>query len=151
VTAFVTAGAGFLLAVLWFDLMFDSQVRGHPRVVALPEAAIASIAAYYRRATTEAHPMNLLVAAVMVATLAALVAQLAGDEVEDWVAVFALVPAATAIGIAAFSTVPNARRLGSRRDPLAVQSGLARAVYRDHLVCLALIAGVLAVELGFGT
>ena len=26
VSAFVTAGAGFLLAVLWFDLMFDVQV-----------------------------------------------------------------------------------------------------------------------------
>ena len=26
--AFVAAGAGFLLAVLWFDLMFDVQVLG---------------------------------------------------------------------------------------------------------------------------
>jgi hypothetical protein len=151
VTAFVTAGAGFLLAVLWFDLIFDTQVRRHAADRDLPEDAIASIAAYYRRATTDAHPMNLLVAAVMVATLVALVAQLAGDEVDDWVAVFALVPAATAIGVAAFSTVPNARRLGARSDPSAVQSGLARAIYRDHLVCLALIAIVLAVELGFGT
>jgi hypothetical protein len=25
-TEFVTAGAGFLLAVLWFDLIFDVQV-----------------------------------------------------------------------------------------------------------------------------
>jgi hypothetical protein len=29
VTAFVTAGAGFLLAVLWFDLMFDVQALRH--------------------------------------------------------------------------------------------------------------------------
>ncbi len=150
-TAFVTAGAGFLLAVLWFDLIFDSQVRRHRADPHLPEEVLASIAAYYRRATTDARPMNLLVAAVMVATLAALLAQLAGDEVDDWVAVFSLVPTATAIGIAGASTVPNARRLGARRDPLAVQSGLARAIYRDHLVCIALIACVLVIELGFGT
>ena len=150
-TAFVTAGAGFLLAVLWFDLIFDTQVRPHAPEVLLPEEALASIAAYYRRATTEARPMNLLVGAVMVATVAALVAQLLNDEVDDWVAVFSLVPAAGAIGIAGFNTVPNARRLGSRRDPLAVQSGLARAIYRDHLVCIALIAGVLAIQLGFAT
>ena len=150
-TAFVTAGAGFLLAVLWFDLIFDTQVRRHAADQYLPEEALASIAAYYRRATTEAHPMNLLVAAVMVGTLGALIAQLAGDEVDDWVAVFSLVLAATAIGIAAISTVPNARRLGGRSDPLAVQSGLARAIYRDHLVCLGLIACVLIIELGFGT
>ncbi len=150
-TAFVTAGAGFLLAVLWFDLIFDTQVRRHADDQHVPEDVLASIAAYYRRATTEAHPMNLLVAAVMAATLAALVAQLAGDEVDDWVAVFSLVLAAGAIGIAAVSTVPSARRLGARRDPLAVQSGLARAIYRDHVVCLALISCVLIIELGFGT
>ena len=28
-TAFIVAGAGFLLAVLWFDLMFDVQARGN--------------------------------------------------------------------------------------------------------------------------
>jgi len=151
VTAFVTAGAGFLLAVLWFDLIFDSQVRAHRDEAALPEPVLASIAAYYRRATTEARPMDVLIVAVMVATLASLVAQLAGDEVDDWVAVFSLVLAATAIGIAGFSTVPSARRLGARRDPLAIQSGLARAIYRDHVVCLTLIVGVLAIELGFGT
>jgi hypothetical protein len=26
---FAAAGAGFLLVVLWFDLMFDVQTRGH--------------------------------------------------------------------------------------------------------------------------
>ena len=60
-TPFVTAGAGFLLAVLRFDLMFDVQVLGR-RADDVPEAAIASIAAYYRRVTTAARPMNLLVA-----------------------------------------------------------------------------------------
>ena len=34
-SAFVSAGAGFLLAVLWFDLMFDVQARG-PRDHVLP-------------------------------------------------------------------------------------------------------------------
>jgi hypothetical protein len=34
--AFVTAGAGFLLAVLWFDLMFDVQALPH-RGRELPE------------------------------------------------------------------------------------------------------------------
>src|SRR5260370_980869 len=62
--AFVGAGAGFLLAVLWFDLMFDVQVAGHVGAV-LPDPVLGSIAAYYRRVTTEARPMNRLVAAAM--------------------------------------------------------------------------------------
>ena len=53
-SAFVTAGAGFLLAVLWFDLMFDVQVLGGARDRELPEEMLASVAGYYRRVTTAA-------------------------------------------------------------------------------------------------
>ena len=34
---FAAAGAGFLLAVLWFDLMFDVQTRKHTGEVLPPE------------------------------------------------------------------------------------------------------------------
>ena len=61
---FAAAGAGFLLAVLWFDLMFDVQTRKHTGEV-LPPEVLTSISAYYRRVTTEAYPMNRLVALVM--------------------------------------------------------------------------------------
>ena len=73
--AFVTAGGGFLLAVLWFDLMFDVQVLGH-REDELPESSLSSIAAYYARVTTAARPMNRLIATVMLATIAAVVAEI---------------------------------------------------------------------------
>jgi hypothetical protein len=46
-TPFVTAGAGFLPAVRWFDLMFDVQALPH-RGRELPEPTPASIAGYYR-------------------------------------------------------------------------------------------------------
>ena len=66
--AFATAGVGFLMAVLWFDLMFDVQTRKH-RDGLLPPEVLASISGYYRRVTTEAFPMNRLVALVMLLTL----------------------------------------------------------------------------------
>src|SRR5262249_22775929 len=45
-----TLGGGFLLAVLWMDLMFDVQVLRHRRDRGdLPEDVLASIAGYYRR------------------------------------------------------------------------------------------------------
>jgi hypothetical protein len=43
---FAAAGAGFLLAVLWFDLMFDVQSRKHASDP-LPTEILASISAYY--------------------------------------------------------------------------------------------------------
>ena len=84
-TAFVAAGLGFLLAVLWFDLMYDVQAMRHRSDADLPEPVLASISGYYGRVTTGARPMNRLIARVMVATIAALVVQLAGDDAPDWV------------------------------------------------------------------
>lgn len=144
-TAFVTAGAGFLLAVLWFDLMHDVQARGTSGEV--PEPALASIAGYYARVTTGARPMNRLVAAAMLATVAALVAQLAGDDVGDGVAGASLALAVAPISLAGARTVRNAVRLGRRADDLPTQSRLARAILRDHVLCFVSIGTLLAVQL----
>jgi hypothetical protein len=146
---FVVAGAGFLLAVLWFDLMFDVQVLRHRTGGDLPEPVLASIAGYYRRVTTEAHPMSRLIAAVMLVVLGTLVAQAIVDDVPVWVSVVSLAAALAGIGLAGARTVPGAVRLGGRADPPPEQSRLARSICRDHLVCLAAIATLLVVQLAW--
>jgi hypothetical protein len=146
--AFVAGGAGFLLAVLWFDLMFDVQVLPHRGAGdELPEDVLASIATYYRRVTTTARPMNRLVAVAMLATVSAIVVQLARDDAPAWVSWVSLALAGTAIAVAAAHTVPAAVRLGGRDDTLAVQTRLARGVCRDHLFCVTAIAALLALQL----
>jgi hypothetical protein len=142
VTAFVTAGAGFLLAVLWFDLMFDVQARVSPG----PDA-VASIAGYYARVTTAARPMNRLIATVMLATLAAIVVQIARADDPRWVAWTSLALVAGPVGLAGSRTVPSAVRLGTRVDAPDRQSALARAILRDHVLCALVIAALLAVQL----
>jgi hypothetical protein len=52
--------------------------------------------------------------------------------------------------LAARRVVPNAVRLGARSDPTEAQSRLARTICRDHLICLAGIAGFLALQLALG-
>jgi hypothetical protein len=147
VRACAGAGAGFLLAVLWFDLMFDVQALKF-RGGELPEDVVASIAGYYRRVTTQARPMNRLVALVMVLALAALVAEVAGvGDVPRWAAIVSLVGAAVPIGLAGSRTVPRAVRLGSRRDPFAWQQAAVRAILREHLFCLACVVPLLLVQL----
>jgi ER membrane protein SH3 len=147
-TAFVTAGAGFLLAVLWFDLMFDVQVLRH-RKRDVPEGALASIAGYYRRVTTAARPMNRLIAAVMLATISVIAVQLARGDAPRWAASVSLVLTASAIALAAVHTVPSAIRLGTRSDGVDGQSRLARSILRDHLICVVAVAAVLCIQLGF--
>ena len=141
--AIATAGIGFLLAVLWFDLMFDVQLRGGAQ-----RDAVESIRRYYRRVTTEARPMNRLVALVMAATLGALVAEVvAGDDVSLGAAIASLVLVATAVSIAATRTVPRAVRLGTDAGSAAGQAAAARAILREHVACLTLVAIALAVQL----
>ena len=139
-------GGGFLLAVLWMDLMFDVQVLGHRDAAELPEEVLASIAGYYRRVTTLARPMGHAIAVVMAITLVAVGFEIA-DEAHRWVGGASLPLCAGPIGLAAVRVVPSAVRLGGRTDSVAEQSRLARRICRDHLLCLAGILLFTAIQL----
>jgi hypothetical protein len=135
--------------VLWFDLMFDVQARAH-RGDELPAAVLDSIGAYYGRVTTAARPMNRLVAGAMLATLAAIVVQLAGGHAPAWVGSASLALTAAAVGVAAARTVPAAVRLGSGAGTPAERTRAARGVLREHVFCFAAISAVLVLQLGWG-
>ena len=143
---FAAAGAGFLLAVLWFDLMFDVQSRKHASDP-LPTEVLASISAYYRRVTIEAYPMNRLVALVMLLTLVAIVAELVEGVHPWWIGWVSLALAGSGVVPTLTRTVPNARRLGRALDTPEIQSTLARAIGRDHLFSFARTFLVLGLQL----
>jgi hypothetical protein len=143
----ITAAAGFLIAVLWFDLMFDVQVWRHRRSPEVPETVLDSIAAYYRRVTTTASPMGRLVGLIMVVLLGALVAQAIWGDEPLWVSLVSIPAALLGIGLAVARIFGQARRLGTRRDSPAVQSELARSIFGAHVICLAAMVTVLAVQL----
>ncbi len=140
------SGAGFLLAVLWFDLMFDVQVRGHSERE-LPLEVRGSIASYYARVTTAARPMNRLVATAMLVTIGALIAELFTGDLPTWRASISVILVLVAVGLAAGRTVRNAVRLGTQVDDAVEESRLARLILRDHLVCIGAIAAVLVLQL----
>jgi hypothetical protein len=148
VTPFVTGGAGFLLAVLWFDLMFDVQALRH-RTGNLPEEVVASIAGYYGRVTTAARPMNRLISTVMLGTIVSVVIQLVQDGAPNWVAGTSLALVVAPVALAGAHTFRAAVRLGRRTDPVDAQSRLARSILRNHLLCLAAIVSLLTIQLGF--
>ena len=131
-TLVLAACGGFLLAVLWMDLLFDVQVLKH-RTADLPEDVLASIAAYYRRVTTTSRPMGRLIALVMLTTLATLSVEFATDAAPRWQVfasfVFAGMPIVGAVG----KTFRDAARLGARTDDAAAQSRLARSICREHI------------------
>jgi hypothetical protein len=145
VHALAAAGAGFLLAVIWFDLMFDVQVRAGAAIE--PDDAVASIGRYYRRVTTDAFPMNRLVALAMLATLAGVVGQLIAGTEPAWAAWASLPFVAGPIALAGARTVRDAQRLGAGVVPEGERLAVARRILGDHAVCFAgvLVALVLQV------
>ncbi len=127
--------------------MFDSQVLRHRGTDELPEPVLASIAAYYRRATTTSRPMGHLIALVMAILLVTLTLRFVGGNDPVWLIAVTAVLAVAPIALAAGRTVRNAIRLGARTGDAIAQSRLARTVCRDHLFCVVSMTGFLAVWL----
>jgi hypothetical protein len=134
VAPLLTACSGFLLAVLWMDLIFDVQVLRN-RDADVSEPVLASIAAYYHRATTTSRPMSRLIVLVMLILLGTLGFQAARGHDPGWLLVTSAILAAVPMLLALTHTVPSAVRLGQRTDGAPEQSRLARSICRDHLVC----------------
>lgn len=142
----LAACGGFLLAVLWMDLMFDVQVL-RQRGETLPQPVLDSIAAYYRRVTTEASPMGLLVGAVMLAAVATAVALLGRGAEPRWAGWASLALVLPPVVLAQTRIFPAAVRLGAREGSPAERTRLARSICRAHLFCLGALAAFTALQL----
>ena len=150
VTSVLTACSGFLVAVLWMDLIFDTQVLAHRGGDELPEPVLASIAGYYHRATTTSRPMSHLIAVVMVILLGALTFRAMRGDDPSWLLAISAVLAGLPIVLSLMHTVPNAVRLGNRRGSLAEQTRLARSICRDHVLCVGCMLAFLLLWVGLG-
>jgi hypothetical protein len=141
------AAGGFLLAILWMDLIFDVQVLRHRGTAELPEPVLASVAGYYHRATTTSRPMSYLIAATMAILLGALTFRIVAAAGPGWLPPVSLVLTGVPVLVALVRTVPHAVALGQRAGSLAEQSRLARSICRDHLLCLAAMSAFLTLWL----
>jgi hypothetical protein len=140
------AGGGFLVAVLWMDLMFDVLALGPRSGAELPEATLEQVTTYYRRVTTTAWPMNLLVSAVMAGMVGMLAFRLATSSRDRGATTLSLLLCGVPIVLALTRIFPNAVRLGARKDTPAEGSRLARTIAIDHLACLAAMVSFLVVR-----
>jgi hypothetical protein len=142
------ASGAFLLAVLLMDLTFDLQAAGRPpRGNPLPEGALASIAGYYRRIVTEAALIRAAVAAAIFLTVGGSLVQVVRSDAAWWRRVTPVILCGGAAALAFLRILPDAARLGSRTDPVEMQSALASAILRDHVVCVLAMGGFVVIHL----
>jgi hypothetical protein len=88
-----------------------------------------------------------LIAVVMLLTVLTIIIEIVRNIDHWWLGWISLVAAASAIGLARVRTIPNAARLGRAKGSVEQQTTLARAIYRDHLYCLAAMGAVLILQL----
>ena len=123
---------GFLFAVLWIDLIFDSLVLSHHDKEALPEEVLATMSSFFRRLTHKPR----LIFAIMITMLVIIILQIVQGSVAAWVGWTSLALFLIPTGFAAIHIIPTARRLGSRIDEVEKQSKLARSLFAMHTFSL---------------
>jgi hypothetical protein len=147
-TCLLAACGGFLLAVLWMDLMFDVQVRQLDRGPSIRESALASIAGYYRRVTTAAFPMNRLIGGVMMMLVVGAAYRAFQPATAGIAASLALVFGAAPVALATLRVLPAAVRLGERAGDTATQVALARSIFYGHVLCFVAMIVFTALHVG---
>ncbi len=126
---------GFLLAVLWFDLMFDVQIMAYADVSHAPDAVLQSIANYYARVTLDAWPMNWLVGLAMLTAVVLSVYQIYLQPGVNGRLVLSSVFISVPVVLAQVSVFPAAQQLAQRGDNLILQSELAWQICLAHIIC----------------
>jgi hypothetical protein len=139
----LTAGCGFLLAVLWFDLMHDTQLL---RVD--PASALVTVRDYYRQVTLTSQPMSILVAAVMLASMVA--AWLDLRALTGWRRAGTLALLYLPILAAFLWVLPEARAVASGEATLALSLVLARRILIAHVFCFASVGTFLGLAIARG-
>ncbi len=133
---------GFMIAVLYMDLVFDMSALPYRSSGApLPADVLESIASYYRLITKNPY----LLTFVMLTATGCVVAQIAYALVARWVAWTSLGLMALAMSTAVFKVIPTAQRLATSKDAVEQRTRMVHSILPYHLVlltCILSLAGL---------
>ncbi len=133
---------GFMLAVLYIDLMFDVMAVPHRRTgKTLPKEVLDPITRYYGRITQNPYVLMF----VMLTTTICLVMEIVYDLAPRWAAYSSLVLMGLAVVAGTAKVIPTAQRLASGKDPEDRQTGLIHSMFPSHvflLICILLLTAI---------
>ena len=124
---------GFMMAVLYIDLMFDVSAVPHRHAKApLPKEVLDPIIHYYGRITQNPYVLMF----VMLTTVTCIGAQIVYDQAPRWAAYSSLVLMALIMLTGTLKVIPTAQRLGAGKDPEDAQTRMILGMLPFHLVLL---------------
>ncbi|HUL99084.1 MAG TPA: hypothetical protein VLU24_06645 [Mycobacterium sp.] len=124
---------GFMLAVLYIDLMFDVTAVPYRRTKEpLPGEVVEPIASYYRRITQNPYVLMF----VMLTATVCIVAEIVYDLVPRWAGYVSLALMGAAMLAGAGKVIPAAQRLASGKDADDKRTRLVHSMLPGHVVLL---------------
>jgi hypothetical protein len=134
---------GFMIAVLYIDLVFDMSALPHRRTGApLPADVLDPIATYYRYITRNPY----LLTFVMLTTTVCIVVEIVYGLVPRWAGYLSLFLMGLSMSAAVLKVIPAAQRLAAGKDTVEQQTHLVHGILPYHLVLLASILSLATVQ-----
>lgn len=134
---------GFMIAVLYMDLVFDTSAVPHRRAEGpLPAHVLEPIAMYYRYITRNPY----LLMFVMLTTLASIVAQIVYGLVPRWAGYASLFLILFAMVVGTLKVIPTAQRLAAANEPIEQQTRMVHSMFPSHILLLISILALAAVQ-----
>lgn len=134
---------GFMIAVLYMDLVFDTSALPHRSDKGpLPADVLDPIAMYYRYITRNPY----LLMFVMLTTLVCIVAQIVYQTVPRWAGYSSLFCILFAMVTGTAKVIPTAQRLAAAKDTVEEQTRMVRGMFPAHILLLISILLLAAVQ-----
>ena len=134
---------GFMIAILYIDLMFDvPAVRYRRTNEPLPGEVMEMVASYYRNITRNPY----LLMFVMLTATTCIVAELVYDLAPAWVGYTSLVCMGIGMAAGVGRVIPAAQRLGAGKDPADLRTRLVHSMFPGHILLLIAILTLALVQ-----
>jgi len=139
---------GFMMAVLYIDLMFDLMAAPYKKTnQALPKAVLDSITHYYGRITQNPYVLMF----VMLTALLCIGSEILYNLVPRWAAYASLGLMLLSMMTGVLKVIPTAQRLGAGTDPEDARTRMVHSMLPFHLILMVNILLLTAIQFSVAT
>jgi hypothetical protein len=134
---------GFMMAVLYIDLMFDVSAAPYRKTnAALPKAVLDPITHYYGRITQNPYVLMF----VMLTTTLCIGSEILYNLVPRWASYSSLFLMGLSMMTGTLKVIPTAQRLGAGTDPEDVRTRMIHSMLPFHLILMVNIIALTAIQ-----
>lgn len=134
---------GFMMAVLYIDLMFDVSAAPYRKTnEALPKAVLDPITHYYGRITQNPYVLMF----VMLTTTLCIGSEILYNSAPRWASYSSLFLMGLSMITGTLKVIPTAQRLGAGTDPEDVRTRMVHSMLPFHLILMVNIIALTAIQ-----